>query len=210
MNTDKFVEVARQITHGDINRCWDWPTDQKFQHVKNAYCKSFEYFHGPIPMIENSGWHGTVIMHSCNNGRCINPYHLSAGTQAENLAYMRMQGRDNTARGDKSGSRTCPESRPRGDNHYARTQPELLARGDRSGRHTKPRSFDQADENIKGLGNPAVKLTLEQYKAIEEFIKTSTLEQRDIAKIFGVSQSLISKLHRNSHWSQRPSLPLSH
>lgn len=40
---------------------------------------------------------GCVIMHVCDNPPCINPDHLTMGTQAANLADMRHKGRHNTA-----------------------------------------------------------------------------------------------------------------
>lgn len=36
--------------------------------------------HGPIPE-----WPEAVILHSCDNRKCINPAHLSLGTQKENI-----------------------------------------------------------------------------------------------------------------------------
>jgi hypothetical protein len=42
------------------------------------------------------------VCHSCNNRSCINPFHLSADTHAENMAYMVAQ--DRQARGETHGS----------------------------------------------------------------------------------------------------------
>lgn len=36
---------------------------------------------------------GMVVMHTCDNGMCVNPDHLVIGTQADNLADMRRKGR---------------------------------------------------------------------------------------------------------------------
>jgi hypothetical protein len=36
---------------------------------------------------------GAVVMHSCDNPRCVNPEHLSLGTQAENIRDRDAKGR---------------------------------------------------------------------------------------------------------------------
>lgn len=37
---------------------------------------------------------GVVIMHSCDNPACVNPAHLSAGTQQDNITDMMRKGRN--------------------------------------------------------------------------------------------------------------------
>lgn len=61
-----------------------------------SYCKARSLPYDAI--------NGLVIMHSCDNPACINPEHLSAATQADNVADMYAKGRSY----DKSG-----ESNPR-------------------------------------------------------------------------------------------------
>ncbi|NQW92538.1 MAG: HNH endonuclease [Polaromonas sp.] len=58
---------------------------------------SYQLHKGPIP-------DGMVIMHKCDNPRCVNPDHLEAGTQSQNI-------KDAIARGRK----TLPVKKVRGE-----------------------------------------------------------------------------------------------
>lgn len=96
--------------------CWEWKrggaTRRGYGMVK-FYAKadrgktqlahrfSYELAYGPIP--KGNGIHGTVIAHSCDNPRCVNPKHLRACTQAENLRECLDKGRGNKAFGERSG-----------------------------------------------------------------------------------------------------------
>jgi hypothetical protein len=56
-----------------------------------AHRVSWLLFRGPIPKSDES--HGTVVMHICDNPRCVNPKHLRLGTQSENVTDMIQKGR---------------------------------------------------------------------------------------------------------------------
>ena len=66
-----------------------------------AHRASYEAIRGAIPV-------GFVVLHVCDNSICVNPYHLRIGTQAQNLADMRIKGRGNI--GERNGQRKLTES----------------------------------------------------------------------------------------------------
>lgn len=52
----------------------------------SAHRVSYELHYGPIP-------DGMIVMHSCDNRGCVNPAHLSAGKQSQNIKDAITRGR---------------------------------------------------------------------------------------------------------------------
>lgn len=74
--------------------CWEWTGLLNTHgygrfwpgHHMVAHRYSWLLHHGHIP-------DGRVVMHSCDNRKCVSPYHLSLGTQRDNLLDAKRKGR---------------------------------------------------------------------------------------------------------------------
>lgn len=94
------------------HECWNWQsvtTAFGYGRLKvagkfvQAHRFSFTLHGGEIAP-------GLVVMHCCDNPRCVNPGHLVAGTQKQNLEDRNQKGRRVTRRGDDSPVRKIDES----------------------------------------------------------------------------------------------------
>ena len=94
LDTEFFSKV--QI----VGECWEWTGKRqrrsrgpggygivrRFARHVFAHRHAYQLAKGPIP-------DGAIVMHSCDNPPCINPAHLSVGTQSKNIADMWARGR---------------------------------------------------------------------------------------------------------------------
>lgn len=83
-------------------RCWEWqagchPRDG-YGHfwlegrTVRAHRVSYELTKGSIP-------EGSILLHSCDNPRCVNPDHLRIGTHKDNAIDRESKGRANRVKG---------------------------------------------------------------------------------------------------------------
>jgi len=88
--------------------CWNWTASiysngyGKFSVDRNtvrAHRFSYELKHGQIPA-------NLVIMHSCDNRLCVNPAHLSVGTQFDNVQDMIVKSRQTVGSARKDSKLT--------------------------------------------------------------------------------------------------------
>lgn len=91
-----------KVEKGSPESCWLWTastsggSDGKsyggFQVTRGnggyAHRYSYSLHYGPIPS-------GMEVMHSCDNGLCVNPHHLSVGTRKQNMEDAVSRGRLN-------------------------------------------------------------------------------------------------------------------
>ncbi len=103
---DDTVERRLLRKTNKTDSCWLW-TGGCFsdgygnigtsQGARRAHRVSYELYVGTIPP-------GMRVMHSCDNPKCLNPSHLSLGTDADNMRDRDAKGRHVPCRGDKNGA----------------------------------------------------------------------------------------------------------
>ena len=83
--------------------CWVWTGELEHGHgygqisvrdkKRGAHRVSWEIHNGPIPK-------GMWVLHKCDNMKCVNPYHLFLGTNADNMRDKVNKGRQHHPIGD--------------------------------------------------------------------------------------------------------------
>ncbi len=112
---DHEARFWSKVQKAEGDACWEW-TSTLFSSgygafkvddlERQAHRVSYEMHHG----VSLFGRESDLVMHSCDNPRCVNPAHLSLGTDATNIADMIAKGRN--SRGERHAA-LCAAGRAR-------------------------------------------------------------------------------------------------
>lgn len=109
--------INEHVVVNQKTECWEWKGEMSNKGYGrvwymgdrfSAHRFSYMAFVGEIPS-------GKLILHQCDNPKCVNPNHLHPGTYRDNINEA--VARNRACKGDLNGLRRHPESIVHGDNH---------------------------------------------------------------------------------------------
>lgn len=145
-NNCKFIGLSKSLecrraefwSYVDIrgpDDCWPWLSSLRSGYGRfwttdgfvTAHVEAWEQTYGRVQV--KRGTTGTVLRHSCDRRDCVNPRHLTPGTQAENIQDMVDRGRSTKGQnqGEKNAAAKLTVEQVKAIRSDERTQREIGA-----------------------------------------------------------------------------------
>lgn len=189
------MDLMTRIVNGSIPEpntgCWLW-LGRVYRSRRHEYGTfslrnkrysvhraAFEAKNGQVPP-------GQICRHTCDVSLCVNPDHIIAGTQADNVADMFARHRSHQQNDPTVGLRAADSA-----NDTMRQEPQRRARGTRHGMHGVPQRGEQNGES---------KLTTDAVRSIRA-LGAQRISQRKIARQFGVTQGVVWRIIHRRAWT---------
>lgn len=203
-----------RVDIGDPEDCWEWTWGKTkagygtmgFKDGRLFYCHRIAYVltYGEIPR-------GLLVIHTCDNPSCVNPAHLKAATNKENI--LDAQKKDRLAKGEKHGSHVLSERQVRQILYLLNLETSikrLMARYNVSRqtiqdikynhtwRHVQ-RKWPRKDSTAKGEKHGCAILNEKQVRRIVELLETG-MSITCIARRYGVDRTTIGLIKNGRTW----------
>ncbi len=150
---------------------------------------------------------GLVVMHSCDTPGCVNPDHLSLGSNLDNMRDKIAKGRARVATGEDAGQAILTEEQVKEILLDPRPYTKLAAE---YGVHTQTISSIKNQDSWKHIGLTPVKGNRESPRRgksnklneeIVRIIRSSEAPQKDLAARYGVSVQTICDIRKRRSWA---------
>lgn len=93
------------------NSCWEWTKRLNICGYGILVINDKNYpSHRVSYMLYNGEVNNLLVLHKCDNRKCVNPEHLFLGNQKDNMNDMRFKNRDKKASGEQAGPTKLTEN----------------------------------------------------------------------------------------------------
>ena len=129
-NLSPIQRFRQKVEIGGETDCWEW-IGAKIERgygsmkyngkIQKAHRISYQIYHGPL----SSDWD---VLHSCDNPKCVNPFHLKKGTHMDNMMDMISKGRCFLTKGTRNGNSKLDDIKVRYIRIYRRIPTKELSK----------------------------------------------------------------------------------